>query len=128
MPETTETTQPQTPGQALAAAVKAKLAESTGDVRDLVVADLTRAEIDRRVAAVKAVFAKITDKTKELKKAENQGTQNFNAQGEKTGEPSFSKDQAEAMKKLREEIAKLDAALSKAFDGGDFTKVLELAK
>lgn len=121
-------TQTQTPGAALAAAVKEKLASSTGTVRDFVISELTQAEIDRRVAAVKAVFTRVGEKTKELKKAEGQGAYSFNAQGDKTGEPVFTKEQVEGMKKLREEIAKLEASLSKAFDESDFSKVLELSK
>jgi hypothetical protein len=83
---------------------------------------------DRRVAAVKAVFAKISEKSKELKKVEGQGSYAYNATGEKVGDPTFTKEQAEGIKKLRDEVAKLEASLSKAFDEGDFSKVLELSK
>jgi hypothetical protein len=43
------------------------------------------------------------------------------------GVPTFTKDQLGNMKKLREEMERLQNALGKAFDNNDFTKLLEQA-
>ena len=117
-----------TPYAALRAEVAARIATSQPDVREIVIIDLTKAEIERRATAVKAVVAKIDAQQKEIKKAENAGKYAYTAQGEKVGDPVFTKEEAEALNKMRSEVAKLQAALGKAFDEGDFGKVLELGK
>lgn len=51
----------------------------------------------------------------ELKKAEQPDLTSYDATGTATGPGSFSKPKIEALKKLRENINKLDNALNKAF-------------
>lgn len=130
MADATNTT-PETlsPQAALRAEIATRLATSGKDVREIVIADLTKAEIDRRAGAVKTVITKIDDKVKELKKAEKEGKPaGFTKDGVAVGDPIYTKEQAEAIKKINEEITKLQAALTKAFDEGDFSKLLELGK
>lgn len=108
--------------------LKQRIADNNPQVRELLLTDLTTEELVRRKGVIKAVIDKIDAKTKELKKLEGQGTQSFNAQGDKVGDVVFTKDQAESLKKLREELGKLNSALGKALDEGDYQKANDLAK
>lgn len=117
------------PQAALRAEIATRLSTSGKDVREIVIADLTKAEIDRRASAVKSLITKIDEKVKELKKAEKEGKPaGFTKDGQPVGDPIYTKEQAEAIKKVNEDIAKIEAALRKAFEEGDFSKVLELGK
>lgn len=124
-PETTvEATAPQI---LLRKDVAAQLAASGPKVRGIVVDLMVEKEIEKRKAAVLATIDKLEAKTKELRKAEKSGTTTYDANGAPTGAFTFTKDQAESMKKLREEIAKLEGALTKALNDSDFTKLNELS-
>ena len=96
-------------------------------VRELVIAELVASEIEKRKTAVFGLITKVEEKYKELRKAWAQGAQSFNLAGEVVGEPVFTKPQVEAVKKLTEEIERIQTALEKAFSDGDFKKVYELA-
>jgi hypothetical protein len=115
------------PSIALRKEVVERLTASGGKVRDLVVNELVESEITKRKTAVVGLLTKVDEKYKELKKAQAQGTQNFNLAGQPVGEPIFTKQQVEAVKKLTEEIERIQTALEKAFSDGDFKKVYELA-
>ncbi len=112
---------------ALRKEVVERLTASGGKVRYLVVNELVESEIGKRKTAVVGLLTKVDEKFKELKKAQGQGIQNFNLAGEPVGEPIFTKQQVEAVKKLTEEIERIQTALEKAFTDGDFKKVHELA-
>ena len=115
------------PSIALRKEVVERLAASGGIVRDRVVGELVESEIGKRKTAVVGLLTKVDEKYKELKKAQAQGTQNFNLAGEPVGELIFTKQQVDANKKLTDEIERIQAALEKAFSDGDFKKVYELA-
>lgn len=129
-PKTTEAaTSTEVPPQiAIRQEVTTRLGSSGPQVKELVIADMTAKEIENRRAATMTVLGRIEEKQKELKKLENGGSYTYSATGEKVGTPAFTKDQAEKMKKLREEIVKLQAALTQAFTDSNFQKLLELAK
>ena len=103
------------------------LASSGNRVRNLVVGELVEAEISKRKAAVVALLTKVEEKFKALKKAEAQGVVNYDAAGQAVGTPVFTKQQVDEIKKLREEIERIQSALEKAFADSDFKKVHELA-
>ena len=113
------------PSIALRKEVVERLTASGGKVGNLVVNELVESEIGKRAPAVVGLLTKVDEKYKELKKA--QGTQSFSLSGEAIGEPVFTKQQVEAVKKLPKEIERIQAALEKAFSDGDFKKVYELA-
>jgi hypothetical protein len=109
--------------------LKERIAARNPEVRELLLTDLSTEEILRRKNSLKTVFGKIDENNKALKKlVEKEGTYAYNSKGDKVGEPTFTKDQAEQMKKLREETDKLHAALAKALEDGDFSKINELGK
>jgi hypothetical protein len=85
-------------------------------------------EITARKDAVLTLLTKFDDKTKELKKAENGGAYSLDINGNKVGDPSFTKEQVESIKKLREEITGISTALSNFFDKNDTKKLYEIAK
>jgi hypothetical protein len=115
------------PSIALRKEVVERLTASGSKVRDLVLNELVESEIVKRKNAVVALLTKVDEKFKELKKAQNQGSQSFNLAGEAVGEPVFTKQQVDAVKKLTDEIERIQTALEKAFSEGDFKKVYELA-
>lgn len=108
--------------------LKERIATNNPKVRELLLDDMTSEEILRRKTAVKSLVSKLDEKVKELRKLEKGGAQSFNLQGLQVGETVFTKAEADSLKKLREEIQKFENALSKGFDEGDFSKVLELGK
>lgn len=103
------------------------VAEASPKVRALVIEELVDEEIKRRKELVLKVFNKAEEKKRELRKAESQGVTPLNLQGKATGEPIFTNQQLEAIKKLREEIGKIERALENAFEKGDFKKLNEVA-
>ncbi len=113
------------PSLAVRGEVLERLSTSGPGVRGLVVEELVQAEITKRKEAVLKVLARIDEKHKEQKKLENQGTLFFDAKGEQAGLPTFTKQQADEMKKLREEINRMQVALENAFTNSDFKKLFE---
>jgi transcription termination factor NusB len=120
-------TQAPKPSVAVKSDVAALLANSGGTVREIVVKQLAQAEINKRTESVMKVLTKIDDKHNELKKLQRQGAVSFNASGQPIGEPSFTKDQVEQIKKANEHIEKLQKALDTAFTTSDFSKLHEVA-
>lgn len=130
--ETTESSVPSTsaiaPAVALWQVVKDAASTKGLAVRDLVITELTQQEIIKRKDAVIVLLGKYEEKTKELKKAEGQGTWDLNANGDKIGDPKYSKEQVGVMKGLREEVARISQALTNFFEKNDTNKLYELAK
>lgn len=115
------------PSVAIRADVATALENSGTKVRTIVVEQLAKAEIDKRTTSVMKVLDKIDEKNKEMRKAEGAGTSSFDAAGVAVGSPVYTKQQVEDMKKIRENIAKLQKALEVAFTTNDFSKVHESA-
>jgi len=106
--------------------VASRLAGSGPQVREAVVSTLVDTQLARRQKAVLSILEKLDAKDKELRKAESAGTQTFDHKGNVTGVPSFSKQQIDEMRKLREEIQKLEKALSSALESNDWNKLFEV--
>lgn len=106
-----------------------KLADSGPNVRQMVVNDLVNVELNVRAGLVKLAIAKIDANNKEIKKQEKQGKPlGYSIDGKPTGESVFTKEQIEAIKKLRDENTKIQEALTKAFEGNDFSKLKEFGQ
>ena len=117
------------PSHALREEIAAGLIGSGSRVRGIVVNQLTEKEIEERAAAVLSIYSKVQEKEKELRRAESEGKPaGFNLRGDVIGEPIYSKEQLESIKKLKEQIEKMQGALEKAFANDDFSKVKELSK
>jgi hypothetical protein len=96
-------------------------------VREAVVTTLVDTQIDRRKSAILKAVEKLEAADKELKKLESKQPQAFDLEGKAIGAPTFSKEELGTIKQKREEIAKLEGALSKALaDTPDFQKLFEL--
>lgn len=108
--------------------VALKLADSGKKVRDIVVSELADCEINKRKNAVLSILVKIDDKIKEIRKAEGAGSVVFDRVGNRIGEPSFTKSQLDEIKKIGDDINRMQVALEKAFVENDFQKLLELSK
>ncbi len=105
-----------------------RLATTAPAVREAVISELTTKEITARKDAVLSLLTKFDDKSKELKKAENGGAYALDINGNKVGDPSFTKEQVESIKKLREEITGISTALTNFFEKNDTKKLYEIAK
>ena len=96
-------------------------------VRELVVLELTSNEIEKRKDAVLSLLSKYDDKTKELKKAEKSLVKKeFNGDGSVSREFYVAED-IEKLKKMREDVANISAALSNFFEKNDVKKLYEIA-
>jgi|SRR5208282_1856359 len=104
------------------------LADSGPKVRQIVVDQLTQAEITKRTNSVLTVLGKIDEKTRELRKLQDAGKVVYNRSGEKVGEPTFEKKELEEIKKVQEVIVKWQSALTLAFEESNFQKLHEIAK
>lgn len=108
--------------------IKDALFQSGGKVKDAVVEFFVDEQLQRRKKASVALIQKIESKRRELQKAMNSGTKDFDAYGKQIGETKFTKQQSEAIKKLLEEETKLQNALTKAWSENDWTRLLELGE
>lgn len=112
--------------RALHEQVKIGLIGSNTVVRDKIVMSLVEAEVQRRVTATTTILERIDSLTSEARKIKPSFT-GYGADGKPVGEPIFTKDQAESLKKNREQAEKLEGAIAKALNDSDFSKVFELA-
>ncbi len=112
--------------QDIRGAVKDGLIDSSTVVRQAIVSNLVKAEMDKREKAAISVFEKLEAAELDRRKVRPQFA-GYNADGKPIGEPVFTKDQADQIKKTDELIAKLNGALEKALTSNDFSKVFELA-
>jgi hypothetical protein len=101
------------------------LAGSGPKVRDAVVSSLVDVQMARRQKAVLSIIEKIDGKDRELQKGMKAGQVVFGPD-EKPLPPTFTKEQLESNKKLREEVSKMENALSAALDKNDWNKLFEL--
>ena len=108
--------------------VKTELADpkTKAIVRAKLVSAYIDDEVAKRTKAATSVMEKIEEAEREVKKVRPTPT-GFNASGQPVGDPVFTKEQVDSLKKLHEQLGKLNNALEKALEEGDFTKVFELA-
>ncbi len=112
--------------------VRSLVAEKLGDtvgatVRERVVDVLVEEELTKRSNATLAVVRKLDEAMINLRKVDRPDTETFNADGTPASQ-TYSKSRLEDIKKAKELVEKLSNALEKAFEGNDFSKVLELGK
>ena len=103
----------------VADALKASPEKVKGRVRDL----LVEREVSKRVDLLDKGLAKLRDLKGEVNKI--RPPVSFTATGEKV-EGTFAKADFEKLKKAREQVAKLENALEKAFAGQEFDKLSSL--
>jgi hypothetical protein len=120
-------TAPVSKSVALMAEVSASVKESAPQVRQRLVAALVEKEVISRVSLLETCLNKRVEAEKELKKASKPDTETFDADG-KVVAATFSKSAADALKKARETLDKLDKAMEKALGENDFSKLKELGK
>jgi hypothetical protein len=121
MPEKTSITQD------IRQAIKDGLVKVGDEVKqNLITAGLAE-EKAKRTKAAASVLEKIEAAELEIRKIKPAYI-GYTPTGDPVGEPIFTKEQSESLKKSNEQLAKLTAALTKALTDHDFSKVLELSK
>jgi hypothetical protein len=118
--------EPQGHAHLISKLVKEGLQGVEAKVKTAIVEQLVKEEIERRIRATSAVFSKINAAEKELRKIKPKFL-GYDSNGKGVGEPIFTKEEAETLRKTKETLEKLNSALSKAFDEGNFDKVFEQA-
>lgn len=113
--------------RAIREAVKDVLVGVGATVEENIKQRLVTEEVEKRTKAAHAVFEKLEALESELKKIRPQAA-GYDGEGKPIGELVYTKDQAELIKKTKEQIGKLNSALLKALKENDFSKVFELAK
>ena len=96
-------------------------------VRDKVINILVETEVEKRTTAVVNVVRKLDEAVVALRKVNKPDIETFNADGS-VASAQFSKTRLDDIKKAKEVVEKLEAALENAFEKSDFTKVFELGK
>jgi hypothetical protein len=102
-----------------------RLARTGLAVRDAVIDILVKEETEKRVVAATKAVNKLSELEKELKKLSKPDVETFNVDMS-PATSSFSKSRVEEIKKVREQIAKVEKALTEAFENNDFQKLLDL--
>lgn len=102
------------------AEVASVLGTSSPDVRKRLVSVLTERELSKRVDLLDKGLAKVREFKREVDKI--RPPVSFTADGTKV-EGTFSKADFENLKKSKDKLAKLEAALEKAFAGQEFDKL-----
>jgi hypothetical protein len=96
-------------------------------VRQQIVADLTKKEVQRRAEATQKVFDLCEAAQGEIRKIKPTHS-GYGLNGQPVGDPVYTQDQAKQHKELTEKIARFESALRKALEDNDFTKVFELGR
>lgn len=109
------------------ARVKESLADSNCQVKNAIVERYTQMELGKRTEAVTKVIEKIEALETEARKIRPTFA-GYTLDGAPIGEPLYAKEQTEAVKKNKEQQAKLESALEKALGQNDYSKVYELSK
>lgn len=97
--------------------------ESGNKVRQNIIDALYEAEEKRRTDAVMNIFTQIEAKNKDLAGKSHPDQKFYDSDG-KEKYAVFSKGRVDEIKKLKEEIAKLESKLILAFEKNDWSKVL----
>lgn len=111
--------------QTVLAEVADALKNSTEVVRSRLKTALVEREVGKRVDLLDKGLAKLRDLKSEVNKI--RPPVSFQADGTKV-EGTFSKADFESLKKAREKVSKLEAALEKAFAGQEFDKLTSLTQ
>lgn len=90
----------------------------SGKVRELTVNRLADEEIDKRVKLLMSALSQRADLSKELDKIRPDNL-NFDETGKKVAE-YYSKEKSDARKKATEKLTKMDKAINKACNDGDY--------
>lgn len=111
--------------------IKEKLAErlltSGSDVKNNILDTLYNNELKTRTDACLKVLTKIEEKEKELKKLKVSDNNIYDEKGTVVA-GGYSKARVDDIKKVSDELERLNKALENALENNDFTKVLELGK
>lgn len=132
-PDQAEDTTPNTPPNpgkssmagSLLSEVSEKISASGPVVWGRVVDLLTEKEVSNRVNLLEQALQKRNEMLKDLRKLEKADIQTFDANGKVLTE-SFSKSAAENLKKAREQLGKMENALTLALEKNDFSKLKEV--
>lgn len=89
--------------------------------------DMVEREIAARVSVLDKAFAKRRELSNALNKVNRADNETFNADGT-SATSSFSKPRLQEIKKAKEPLAKLEAAMEKALTENDFQKLKDLVK
>ncbi len=119
-------TQPPSVARDIRAAVKEGLIDANTKVKASIVLSYVQEELAKRVKAMTTVLEKVDATELEIRKIKPTAP-GFNVDGAPAGEPVYSKDQVDTLKKAKEQLGKLNGALEKALTDNDFTRVFELA-
>lgn len=95
-------------------------------VEEAVVDTLVDREKKRRSLAIVQVFDKRDTLINDLNKIRPKSDR-FDEEGKPIGNPSFTKDEVEKRRKLKEQISKCENAINKAIDKQDYADVYNLS-
>lgn len=102
-------------------------AHLSGRTREAVIEHFAKKEADKQANAMISAINQLSTLQHELNRIRPQHTA-FDVDGNPVGEPTYTKEQVESRKKLRDQIDKLERALNKADDNGDFGDLYNLTK
>ena len=106
--------------------VKTTISVRTDTILDRAKDALVEKELSERKDLFLTGISKLQDLQRDAHKLKpDVDTDKFDAEGKMVGVPSFSKAKLEEIKKHKEQVAKVENAIDKAF-GGDFSKLKEL--
>lgn len=108
-------------------AVAEKLKNLGPRTREAVVEHFAAEQAGKQAAAIIAGLGKLDQLTKDRYKIKPTYI-GFDAQGKPVGEPIFQKEQLDQLKKIDEQLEKLNKAIDKADDNGDFGDLYNLTK
>lgn len=109
--------------------VRAKLLEHGGaKVRELVITELSDAQILARKVAVLATLTRLDDMHRNIQKLENSGAVSFDRENKPVGVPTFTKDQLKNLREAGEAYTKLQNTLRDAFEKDEWPKLIEASK
>lgn len=107
--------------------VSDKIKSSAPQVRERLVAGLVEKEVASRVDLLDKGLQKRLEADREVRKCSKPDVETFDANGQSQA-TGFTKGAADALKKARESLDKIDKALEKALAENDFSKLKELCK
>lgn len=107
--------------------VKDGLLNANEQVKDAIVSNYVAEEVSKRIKATTNVLSSIESTEREIRKVKPTPA-GYDDKGNAIGQPVFSKEQVENLKKLRESLSRLEKAVELALTKNDFSKVFELGQ